>query len=142
MRTATFTMVLFGSLTLLSFAINGTPPGPPFIGTYGVGCCGEEASTSPKLILNADGTYVYADRTDPQNVIEASGTWTVEKNSIRLSGGGAVKFRDSWKVDGSCLTSRKGLSFYRLCSLDFEDKWVCTGSLVRYGWLNCGTRSR
>jgi hypothetical protein len=86
---------------------------PDFIGTYGIS---KNYPGKLELKINADKTFTYQDFSDPNNKIEARGTWELEDNKIILQDHTATfPYRSKWKIekDGRAVRSRKGLEFIR-----------------------------
>lgn len=110
---------IFGISILFSFDAYHKPDAKNMVGIYGV-CNGSETnSNSPKLILNEDSTFIYTEYNG--NSIDVRGLWTTVNKTIRLKPSDPRKdFHHTWHVksDNKCITSRKGMAFYRLCRTD------------------------
>jgi hypothetical protein len=89
-------------------------PNPDFIGTFGIS---KNYPVKFELKINADNTYTYQDYSDPNNKIEARGTWELKKNTIILKDQTSTfPYRSKWKIekDGKAVRTRKGMEFIRL----------------------------
>lgn len=99
---------------VFSFA---SEPKPDFIGTYGIS---KNYPVKFELKINADKTFTYQDHADPNNKIEAQGTWELKNNKIILQGQTSTfPYRSKWQIekDGKAVRTRKGLEFIRLAKL-------------------------
>ncbi len=124
MKTPTVYAAFVLSLLLLSF----TPPGsstPPALrtGTYGVCGCGTSTATGPdiSLALHDDHTFHYVNGTDPNEPMDITGNWELEGNKVTLRTAGTDdKVFETWTLDknATCLRSREGLLFTRLCHME------------------------
>lgn len=90
--------------------------------TYGTCGCGGKASTGPKveLTLQPDHTFHYLNTSDPVGKLDLKGQWVMHGKKVELQAdGGKTNFHKSWKLDKnqSCIVSRKGLNFIRLCDV-------------------------
>jgi len=109
-------------LVLLALTVAASGVTPPVdratnvAGTYGV--YNQSANPVIQLVLNADGTFHLLDRTDPSKPVDASGTWTMKNNTVRLAGyTSEFPINDKWRTSGNaaCISSRRGLEWTRLC---------------------------
>ncbi len=122
MRTASVYAVLSLGLMLVSFTPPGASSAPALrSGTYGVCACeGSEATVpSVELALEDDQRFHFVDRTDSRNLLDVSGTWTMEGDKVALRTADGALFA-TWTKDKNtnCLRTRKGLLFTRLCHLE------------------------
>lgn len=122
MRTRHIFATLSLSVMLLSFTPPGSPSAPPLrTGTYGVCGCETPRATGPaiSLALQDDGSFHYVNGTDPAEQIDVTGHWEIVKEKVTLWTALGDVF-ETWSVDKntSCLRSRKGLLFTRLCHLE------------------------
>ena len=69
------------------------------------------------LKINADQTYHFYNNSNVKKPIKVTGTWVQDGNRILLQGNESIKFHHIWKIDPdcTCLKSKKGMTFYRLC---------------------------
>jgi len=122
MRTYLLPALLMTGLVSVSF----TPPSAPAnlqIGTYGVCGCDPSSPSSPviQLEINADNSFHYVDRTDPEQTMDVTGRWELKGSSISLWENGTTDAPfEKWNMDKEmpCLRSRQGLTFTRLCHLE------------------------
>ena len=119
--------MLFLPLALLgTMSFTGNPTtNDPILETKTYGICGSkgEVSNAPKveLTLRPDFTFHYINASDPSHPVDAKGVWVMQGKKVVLQADGAQNgFHKTWKLDTktSCITSRKGLNFIRLCDLD------------------------
>ncbi len=85
---------------------------------FGTYLGGGTMETSPiQLQLQNDFSYSYKDLSHPNKKIEITGTWKQDGKHIYLLGHAEVRFHNTWKIDPgcTCLKSKKGITFYRLC---------------------------
>ena len=104
-----------GCILMLSFT---NVPAGEFTGNYGV--CDADPSHL-QLQIHEDHTFSYTDYSNPNQKIDATGTWMQRGKKVILTGNNAAQaFRAVWKFekDGQAITSRRGLSYYRLVKLD------------------------
>ncbi|MCB0734602.1 MAG: hypothetical protein H6608_12360 [Flavobacteriales bacterium] len=108
--------VLFLTLSFSLFSFKLTD-NRSVTGTYGVSA---SDPSGIELIIHDDHTFQYRDRSDANNPISASGTWSEKGNKIVLNDATQTNFHRIWTIeeDGSAARSRKGLSFYRLCRIN------------------------
>jgi hypothetical protein len=90
--------------------------------TYGTCGCEGQPSTGPQveLTLQPDHTFHYINASDPSQKLDLKGQWVMHGKKVALQAdGGKTNFHKSWKLDKnqSCLVSRKGLNFIRLCDV-------------------------
>lgn len=91
--------------------------------TYGVCGCEGQVSAGPQveLTLNPDHTFYYRNAADPGRKLEINGHWTMQGKRVVLTDASNAKtrFHSSWKLDKNqtCIVSRKGLNFIRLCNV-------------------------
>lgn len=88
-----------------------------FIGTYGVSA---SDPSQIKLTISSDHTFYYQDFSIPDKKIMVKGSWTLKGKKILLAdNNSSSNFHNVWTFieNGQIATSRKGLSFYRLCKL-------------------------
>lgn len=93
----------------------GPNPEEQIAGTYGVCACKDAPIV--QLTLNADHSFSYLDRSNPEKKIEVSGTWELRKGKVILGGySSPYSFHTEWKVEegGVAVKSRKGMTWYRL----------------------------
>ncbi len=110
------------SLMLLSFTPPGSPSAPALrTGTYGVCGCETPTATGPNisLALNNDQSFHYVNGTDRDELVDVTGSWEIKKDKVILRTSSNEEFA-TWSVDKntSCLRTRKGLLFSRLCHLE------------------------
>jgi hypothetical protein len=122
MRTRYVFATLSLSLMLLSFTPPGSPSAPALrTGTYGVCGCETPTATGPaiSLALHDDRTYHYVNGTDRNELVDVTGSWEIEKDKVILRTASNEEFA-TWTVDKntSCLRTRKGFLFTRLCHLE------------------------
>ena len=94
--------------------------GDEFSATYSFKRNGE---TTPLILLdlNADNTFVYIDKSNPNKPVSTKGTYTKKGKTIKLSGYQSEhSIAKKWKIDEkyNCIKSRKALRFTRICSGD------------------------
>lgn len=91
------------------------------MGTYGVCSCNSaELNFRIELTFLEDNTFSYFDNSDPKRIIDITGNWTIDKNTVLLKDFKSdFPIHDKWLVDdnGLCLKSRKGLEFERICNV-------------------------
>ena len=110
-------------LGLLSMSF--TPPGVPeepaiSTGTYGVCGCDPTSSTSPNisLAIHADNSFHYVNGTDPRAAVDVEGRWELKGRTLTLWTSSSESPFEKWTMDNSCLRSRKGMTFTRLCHME------------------------
>ena len=120
------TRYVLSTLSLSLMLVSFTPPTPPSapslrIGTYGVCGCGTTTATGPdiSLALNNDQSFHYVNGTDRNELVDVTGSWEIKKDKVILRTASNEEFA-TWTVDKntSCLRTRKGLLFTRLCHLE------------------------
>lgn len=119
------TRYVLATLSLGLMLVSFTPPGSPSApalrsGTYGVCGCGTAAAgTGISLSLSDDRTFHYVNRTDPAKRVDVAGNWETKGNKVTLRTASGEVF-ETWSVDKNttCLRSRQGLLFTRLCHLE------------------------
>lgn len=110
---------ILGISILFSFSAHYNPNAKDVAGMYGVCDCSGKNNHSPRLTLNADSTFSYTENTG--KVLDVHGKWTATNNAIQLHANDNRKdFHHTWhvKANNTCITSRKGMAFYRLCRTD------------------------
>lgn len=120
-----FQATLFLLALLGGMAFSGGPEKDGTISeavTYSVcGCEGAvSAGASVALTLQPDHTFQYLNASDPAHKLELKGQWVMHGKKVDLQADdAAVSFHKSWKLDKnqSCIVSRKGLNFMRLCDV-------------------------
>jgi len=122
MKTRYVLATLSLGLMLVSFTPPGSPSAPSLrIGTYGVCGCGTTTATGPdiSLALNNDQSFHYVNGTDRDELIDVTGSWEIKKDKVILRTASNEEFA-TWTVDKStsCLRTRKGFLFTRLCHLE------------------------
>lgn len=98
------------------FAFAGEPE-PDFIGTYGIS---KNHPVKFELKINADKTFSYQDFADPNNKIDAYGTWELKKDRILLKGPNSkFPYQSKWKIEkeGKAVKTRNKLEFIRLAKI-------------------------
>ncbi len=90
--------------------------------TYGTcGCEGAlSAASQVELTLHPDYTFHYINASDPAQKLDLTGNWVMQGKKVVLHLDGVeTSFHNSWKLDKnqSCIVSRKGLNFVRLCNV-------------------------
>ena len=90
--------------------------------TYSTCSCETAQSSAPKvaLTLNPDHTFHYLNASDPAHPVDQKGAWVMLGKSIVLKSDAAkANFHKTWNLDKnkSCVVSRKGLNFIRLCDV-------------------------
>lgn len=99
--------------SLLSFKNKQVITAEQIAGNYGV--C--NSPNSPYLQLNANYTYHYTDKSNSKKVVDVDGKWLLKGNVIFLIYNYKKNaFHNKWRVDGKCIKSRKGFTYYRLCN--------------------------
>jgi len=89
--------------------------------SFGIFDCSEESNVNFRLTMNPDSTFTYFNNVDPKNIVDIKGTWSRNRNSILLGGyNSKVAIHTKWKLEknGTCITSRKGMEFSRLCRIE------------------------
>jgi hypothetical protein len=109
------TIIFCGFLLLMSFTTKENPgirPGLFVLSSYSQE--GTEQVVSG-FYLNEDHSFTYFDKSSGS---EIKGTWSVQKGNVLLHSEQKLPIKKSWKITGneSCLKSRKGMTFYRLCN--------------------------
>lgn len=104
------TIIAFAG-TVFSFTRISTPE-------IAYGTFGGDGVNAPKIELNADHSFHYIDNTKPSNLIDITGTWTIENNEVHLLDVNNRKVMDELSIEreGKCLKARKGMAFYTLCN--------------------------
>ena len=85
----------------------------PLSGEYG----DVEQNGTIGLLLKKDGSFLYTDYSNPENLVEVRGKFETNERVIILSGNEEhPNFHQKWKVnkEGNAIKSRKGATFYRL----------------------------
>ncbi len=91
--------------------------------TYGACACEGQVSAGPQveLTLRPDHSFQYINTSDPSHKLDLSGHWIMQGKRVVLTDDSNAKtsFHSSWKLDKNqtCIVSRKGLNFIRLCDL-------------------------
>lgn len=88
------------------------------IGTYGVSA---SDPSQIRLTINSDNTFYYQDFSIPDKKIVINGIWTLKGKKVFLQDNSSnEQFHNVWTIleNGQVATSRKGLTFYRLCKTD------------------------
>lgn len=88
--------------------------------SFGICDCTAKGNPDFRLTIHPDSTFTYFSNMDPRNVVNIKGTWSINRNSFVLSGYDSKKaIHSKWKLEknGSCITSRKGMEFSRLCRI-------------------------
>ncbi len=123
MKTISTCMWICVLIVSFSFTISDDRPKTAGVaGKYGV-CSYAEAPAqeiSVELTLNPDNTFHYIDNSNTENKIDVSGKWTLYEGDIYLTDYPTGKsIHKIWKTekDSSCLKSRKGMTYYRLCKI-------------------------
>jgi hypothetical protein len=104
------------TFTFMSFT-EKKPLASSISGTYGV-CSSEVSSHKLELTLNEDKSFHYINKTNPDNSINISGTWSQKGNVISLNNlSSDIDINDKWTIDkkDNCISSRKGILWTRLC---------------------------
>ena len=90
--------------------------------TYSTCSCEEAPSTAPRvaLTINPDHTFHYLNASDSAHPVDQKGDWVMQgKNIVLKADNSKSNFHKTWKLDKnrSCVVSRKGLNFIRLCDV-------------------------
>jgi len=113
-----FTLVVsFGVLSFSSVEIDSLSVS----GKYGI-CGGSDVNEEIQTFLqiNDDHSFRYFDNSNPNKKIDLKGSWKLNGNTIHLSNYSSdFGIHNKWTIDKntSCLKSRKGLNFTRLCQI-------------------------
>lgn len=86
--------------------------------TYGVS---ENDPSQIELKLNSNFEFTYRDFSNPDEKIQTSGTYTLDKNTVVLTAENEeLKFHDKWRISDDMKTakSRKGMTFYTLMQVE------------------------
>jgi hypothetical protein len=85
-------------------------------------CADNQAYKSQiKVSFMADNQFEIIDTRNPSVVATTVGTWEISKKQhIQLFPKNEMNFSDKWKLekDGTCIKSRKGLNWIRLCNIE------------------------
>ena len=119
MRSYSLIVLLVVIGLLMAFKNDATSKVSEITGTYGVSevCDGTDAKI--KLTINNDFTFNYLNHTNPKQLIDVSGNWSLDGRTIVLKNYQSdVVIRNRWKLDKAypCLKARKGINFTRICS--------------------------
>lgn len=86
--------------------------------TYGICGCDNSFESNIEMTLHPDQTFQYRNVSNPHQKVEVTGNWVMRGKKIVLQAEASEKdFNKTWKFDKgqSCILSRKGLTFIRLC---------------------------
>jgi len=104
------TMVLIASL---SSSFSGKTVAPFTSGVFSV--CSAESLLKLELLEN--GSFSYVNHTDPKNLVEVTGNWTLNGREILLeSSQKNIAFHNKWKLEkgNKAIKSRLGMAYFRL----------------------------
>ena len=102
-------------LTGFLFSFSKTPNSTVSYGKF-VG----DGYSAPQIILNADYTFRYIDKTDKNAPIDISGKWKIVEEEVILLDVNNKKVMNELEItrEGKCLKARKGMAFYTLCNCE------------------------
>ena len=118
--------IIFLAALLSAMSFSGVPVSKErVLKTTIYGTCGcentPESTGMVKLTLHPNQTFQYLNASNPHQKVEVKGNWVMQGKKIILQADTTEKhFNKTWKFDKdqSCILSRNGLRFIRLCDIE------------------------